>query len=398
MGEVEIPAETTEASAASDASAIVWRAESLEADPDRALAAIASSLGPGPFALVILFVSPRHDPGAVAAAVGRHFADVPVTGCTTAGEIGLSGYLDGAIVAVGLPSKWFRASVMCIPNLARFEGQLTVAEILRRRSVLADAVPTWSSEFVFMMADGLSMREEQLVAALSPALGTTPLFGGSAADGVAFRHTFVLCDGAFRENRAVVVVLRTPCRIKAFRFDHLVPTDRRMVVTSADPGRRIVHELNAEPAARAYARALGKDPDQLSPFLFSAHPVAVRIGDRHHVCSIQRVEENGDLRFFTAVEEGLVLTLAQGQDISAHLERSLDELSRDALPEAIIAAECVLRRLEIEERKVREPMSATLRRYRVVGFNSYGEQFNMLHVNQTFTGVAIYPPAGANGP
>jgi hypothetical protein len=43
-------------------------------------------------------------------------------------------------------------------------------------------------------------------------------------------------------------------------------------------------------------------------------------------------------------------------------------------------------------------MSATLRRHRVVGFNSYGEQFNMLHVNQTFTGVAIYPPAGANGP
>jgi hypothetical protein len=346
----------------------------------------------------MLFVSPRHDPGAIAAAAGRHLADAPVIGCTTAGEIGVTGYLDGSVVAVGLPSKWFRVSVMGVNNLARFEEQLTVAEILRRRSSLAGAVPTWSSEFVFMMADGLSMREERLVAALSPALGTTPLFGGSAGDGVAFEHTFVLCDGEFRENRAVVVVLRTPCRIKAFRFDHLVPTDQRMVVTSADPAQRIVHELNAEPAARAYARALGKDPDQLSPFLFAAHPVAVRIGDRHHVCSIQRVEENGDLRFFTAVDEGLVLTLAHGQDIAAHLEHALDGLSNGEPPEAIIAAECVLRRLEIEERQVKAPMSATLRRHRVVGFNSYGEQFDMLHVNQTFTGVAIYPPAGANGP
>lgn len=37
-------------------------------------------------------------------------------------------------------------------------------------------------------------------------------------------------------------------------------------------------------------------------------------------------------------------------------------------------------------------MSQTLARHNVVGFNSYGEQLNMLHVNQTFTGVAIYPP------
>ena len=30
-----------------------------------------------------------------------------------------------------------------------------------------------------------------------------------------------------------------------------------------------------------------------------------------------------------------------------------------------------------------------LRRQRVIGFNTYGEQYNGMHVNQTFTGVAI---------
>ena len=28
----------------------------------------------------------------------------------------------------------------------------------------------------------------------------------------------------------------------------------------------------------------------------------------------------------------------------------------------------------------------------MTGFNTYGEQFNMVHVNQTFTGLAFYPP------
>jgi hypothetical protein len=37
-------------------------------------------------------------------------------------------------------------------------------------------------------------------------------------------------------------------------------------------------------------------------------------------------------------------------------------------------------------------MSRLLADHDVIGFNTYGEQFNSVHVNQTFTGVAIYPP------
>jgi hypothetical protein len=33
-----------------------------------------------------------------------------------------------------------------------------------------------------------------------------------------------------------------------------------------------------------------------------------------------------------------------------------------------------------------------LQRHRVLGFSTYGEQLNSMHVNQTMTGVAIYPP------
>lgn len=377
---------------------IVRRAESLAAMPDAAMAEVAAGLGAGPFALVLLFVSRRHDPDATAAAAARYLPRETVIGCTTAGEIGVSGYLDGAMVAVGLPERHFRASVVVLPDLARFQDTLTIGDLLRQRSTLANSVPTWGNEFAFLLADGLSMKEDQLVAALRPALGTTPLFGGSAADGVEFERTFVLAEGAFRENAAAIAFIRTDCPIKVFRFDHLEPSEERMVVTAADPARRLVHELNAEPAARAYARALGKDPDQLSPFLFAAHPVVVRVGDAHHVCSIQRVEENGDLRFFTAVDEGLVLTLARGQDIAGHLEHALESLSPEGLPDAVIACECVLRRLEVEESAAKAAMSRTLIRHNAIGFNSYGEQFNMLHVNQTFTGVAIYRPDGGDQP
>jgi len=371
---------------------IVRRAQSFASDPDEALGEIVLALGPGPFALVALFVSADRDPTALAAALAGRVGGQTVVGCTTAGEIGLDGYTDGAIVGVGLPLSHFRADVMILPDLARFAGDFSVGEVLRRRGLLAAAAPNWHSEFAFLLSDGLSLKENQLVSALGPSLGATPLFGGSAGDALRFGRTAVLAGGEFRSNMAVLCLIRTLCRVKVFRFDHLVPTETRMVVTEADPENRLVREINAEPAARAYARALGKDPDQLSPFIFAAHPVVVRTGGKHHVCAIQRVEENGDLRFFTAIDVGLVLTLAQGQNIAEHLERSMDELSPDEPPDAIIACECILRRLEVEETQVRAVMSRTLARHRVVGFNGYGEQFNMLHVNQTFTGVGIYPP------
>ena len=87
-----------------------------------------------------------------------------------------------------------------------------------------------------------------------------------------------------------------------------------------------------------------------------------------------------------------VLTLADAEDIAGHLEESLGRLSGDAEPAAIIACDCILRRVEAEQNQTVGAVSRTLARHRVVGFNTYGEQFGGMHLNQTFTGAAIYPP------
>jgi len=168
-----------------------------------------------------------------------------------------------------------------------------------------------------------------------------------------------------------------------------------MVVTSATPEARVVHEINAEPAAQEYARLLGKDPNQLGPFTFAAHPVVVRLGDSHHVRAIQRVSDNGDLVFFSAINEGMVLTLASDQDIAKHLEAGLEAMAEDGAPDHILGFDCLLRRIAAGQVQKTREISSLLRQHRVVGFSTYGEQIGGLHVNQTLTGVAIYPPDDA---
>jgi hypothetical protein len=362
----------------------------VEARDPEALAKLAAALGPGPFAAVILFISPEADRTALEDGLTGAFPGVTVIGCTTAGEISPEGYSEGEIVAVGLPSALFAVDCLGI-DLAALDGQELIGRLIRARAGLARKHGGWEDEFAFVMVDGLSIREDELTAALGPGLGPVPLFGGSAGDGTRFGATFVLQDGMFRQGRAVLMLVRTACKVKVFSLNHLVPTNRRMVVTGADPARRVVHQINAEPAAQEYARLLGKDPAQLTTFTFAAHPVVVRIGGSHHVRAIQRMAENGDLVFFSAIDEGLVLTLAEPLDMAAHLEAALIGLEAGERP-AILACDCILRRIAAEENQRYGAVSALLKAHGVVGFSTYGEQLNSMHVNQTMTGVAIYPP------
>ena len=360
-------------------------------DPDAARS-LTAALGPGPFACLILFVSPQADLPAFASAIAALHPAIPVIGCTTAGEISASGYAEGQIVALALPARNFATEPLLIPDLSAIDATALIGSLIRARAALHRHHPDWEHEFAFLMVDGLSLREDELATALAQGLGPVPLFGGSAGDGTRFGQTFVLHGAQVLGHAAVMVMVRTDCRAQVFNLDHLVPTARRMVVTGADPARRIVHQINAEPAAREYARLLGKDPAQLTSFTFAAHPLVVRIGGKHHVRAIQRVAPNGDLVFFSAIDEGVVLTLAEPQDMVAHLDRELSALSRGIAPEAILACDCILRRMEAEEKQSSRAVSQVLRKHRVTGFSTYGEQLNGMHVNQTMTGVALYPP------
>ena len=364
--------------------------------PGRA-GALARALGAGPFAAVLLFVSPETDLAALATEVAGAFGAVPVIGCTTAGEITSAGYAEGEIVAVGLPQGLFMVTTLLIADLGRIEPQALIGQLIRDRQAMARARLAWEGEFAFLMVDGLSVREDELASTLARGLGPVPLFGGSAGDGTRFGATFVLHEGRFLQNAAVVTLVRTAARVKVFSLDHLRPTEARMVVTEADPARRIVRGINAEPAAREYARILGKDPAQLTTFTFAAHPVVVRIGGAHHVRAIQQVDANGDLIFFSAIDEGVVLTLAEPQDMAAHLSQALAALRGQGAAPAILACDCILRRMEAMEKQMTGEISAVLSAHGVVGFSTYGEQVNSMHVNQTMTGVALYPPDVSDG-
>ncbi len=355
------------------------------------MARLAAQLGPG-LAQVFLFIDAEADFDRIIAEAQSVFAPAHVVACTTAGEISEAGYSEHDIVAAGLPQAHFASVPLLVTDLDRLDPADLVGEVIRLRMSLETSAVHFAHAFAFVVVDGLSRCEDRLMATLASGMASVPVFGGSAGDGVRFDRTRVALDGVSYRNAAVITFVRTACPVRVFSLDHLEPGDVRMVVTRADPGNRTVREINARPAAREYARILGKNPDYLSQFTFAAHPLVVRVGGRHHVRAIQRVTEDGALVFFSAIDEGLVLTLAKVGDIAGHLEQALDELAADGPIDTILACDCILRRIEATQKQAARRVSDLLVAHHVVGFNTYGEQVGAKHVNHTMTGVAIYPP------
>lgn len=377
--------------AESSGAGLVRHAE-VDAHDREAVRNIVKALGQGPFSIVLMFFSPETDRVALARQLKAEIPWGRVMGCSTAGELTSLGYDEGKIVAIGFPIEHFGVETLVVSDLKTCTPHDLMGGLIRARQLLSRRYPHFTHEFAMLLVDGLSAREDQLTAALASGLGAVPLFGGSAGDGARFEETFILNGRDIIENAAILTFFRTDCPVKVFSYDHLQATEKRMVVTDADPNARIVKEINAEPAGTEYARLVGCDPALLNDHIFAANPVVVRVGGKQHVRAIKSVEPNGEMTFFAAIDEGLVLTLAEPQDMAAHLGGALDGLSQSVAPEMILACDCIFRRVEAQHSQKTAEISELLLKHNVRGFSTYGEQIGSIHVNQTFTGVAIYPP------
>ena len=342
--------------------------------------------------LAVFYCAPSYDLPALAIALRSRFKDIPLIGCTTAGEITPLGYLSGALTGLSIAAP----GMDVVTNLIRLDPLDTAATAAQVEAMLVTMgprdglAPSATDTFGFLLIDGLAMQEELVVSCVHQHLHGIDLIGGSAADEVTFGATYLYHGGQFHQNVALLSLVRSDLPFVAFRTQHFVKSDTRMVVTGADPARRVVTEINGLPAAREFARLLNLDITELTPMTFATYPVVVRVGGQYFVRSIGKVNDDESLQFFCAIDEGIVLTIAKGVDMVENLQQAFDQVrAAIGVPDLVLGCDCVLRRLETERSGIKEAIGQIFRDNNVVGFATYGEQFNAMHVNQTFTGIAI---------
>jgi hypothetical protein len=357
-------------------------------DPRRAVRRIVDGADTNSPALTFVFVDARYPLEGLAAELRRQIHG-PILACTTAGhQTAESGIRDEGMVAATIVSDEFEAVIEPIPNVSRF-GVGEAQTVATRLALDQPPAHGAGKRFGVILIDGMSFAEERVTALLYGASNGLPMVGGSAGDGMRLEKTWVFDGERFVNDAAVLARVDTTLPFRTFEFQNFVPLEGRHVVTRAVAGKRQILELDGDAAPRVYGEAIGCP--KLSTQIVSHHPLLLRWDGRFYARAI-RAWENDRLDLFCSIEEGMVVHIGQPTDLVATIEHQYADLRRDlgdSETALIVAFHCIQRRLEIERSQEQEHYRQVVARHPLVGFCTYGEQCNGLHVNQTATGFIL---------
>ncbi len=362
-------------------------AYSHQGSADAAVHELMDSFAHTTMKMLIYFASTCFVPEEISAKMQLAFPAATVFGCSTAGEIISGKMLKGALVAMAFDCE-------SIPDV-----RLAVVENLRRKIDVSEAFRSFAEHFGeaademkpsqylgLILIDGMCGLEERVMDKIGDKSNVL-FIGGSAADDLHFRKTHVYAHGRSYTDAAVLVLVKPAVPFELVKTQSVRVMGPQLVVTKANAARRAIMEFNNQPAAAAYAAALGVSVNELAA-RFPRHPLGLVIDGEPYIRSPIHIDGT-TVHFQCGSVEGMPLSVLEltnliddTRNALAAAEESLGQIS------GILLFNCAHRALELEYKKLTATYAELFSAIPTIGFNSYGEQF-IGHMNQTATMVVF---------
>ena len=339
---------------------------------------------------ILFFCSSHYDLTELNKELGNTFKGCHIIGCTTAGEISEQ-YYSNSLVALVLSSKFFKSHSALIDDVKSFHlsNAMKVASQLESNLIYSEHFDE-QRMFGFLLTDGLSLKEENVTSLLNQVMGDLNIIGGSAGDDLDLNQTFIYSNNQFQSNAAVLLIIEVKDDFDVFKMQSFIPTEKELITTEVDFEQRIVNEINGEAAAVAYANINELNVENLSTIDFAMFPLMLKIADEWYIRSISNVNEDHSLQFHCAIDNGLPLRIAKGTGILKRLKEEVERVQSEFKEIYFtLGCDCILRRIEVFDKKYTFEIEKLLKSIKFIGFNSYGEQYNGVHFNQTLVGVVV---------
>ncbi|MDA0167796.1 FIST C-terminal domain-containing protein [Solirubrobacter taibaiensis] len=326
--------------------------------------------------LLIVFASPAHDLEALLAGIAP--GDVPLVGCSTAGEIATGGPGDRGVVVLALGGPGF---AVCTAVATGASERLREAggEVAR----CLDTVEPRPHRTLLLLSDGLAGNQQEIVrGAYDVAGAAVPLVGGCAGDDLAMRETFVLHGGQVLRDAVIGVALGSDAPL-GIGVQHGWRRVGDPVLVTRSAGNR-VYTLDDRPALDVYLERLGApamDPAEFTRFALS-HPLGLgrRSGEDHVRFVGEANFEDRSLGCIAAVPQGGIAWFMEGDAesvLTATDNACAEALSvlEGATPLGVLAFDCIARRsvlgdgIACEVARIGDACGGAP----VAGFYTYGE-------------------------
>lgn len=366
-------------------------AYSAQADSAQAVREILAGLAGVSPRVLIFFAGVAHDGALLGRALQEQFPTACVLGCSSNGEFSDRGYGKGGVVALALGEDLVGRCAVALADVSQDvdAGIAAAANVLAGRlgcSLRSLDEQHWAG---LALLEGAHGREEQMNMAFGDIAPFMPFVGGSAGDNITFSGTWTWADGALaREGTALLLCeMARPFRyIKACNF---TPTDSVVTCTRVIPERRLILELDGEPAAEYFARRIGVTKGELQFPHFLANPLGLMIDGEAWLRSGVRAQ--GDALFFAcSVIEGAQLNFMQATDLVQDTRAKLQQAATDlgSPIQSAVFFNCAYRMLEAQIKGQEAAYHQVLSALPHIGVQSNGESY-LGHINQTLTGLLI---------
>ena len=220
---------------------------------------------------------------------GAHsiFENVTWFGCTTAGELSNYGFTENSCVAMAVESDYIHVGIGIENNTndkPKEAGKQATKQALNSikvdeyiepyiRYLAEKKLPMYElvkmiPYYVLMFTTGFTTtkrgNEDDIIEGIIDVIGPRiPIFGGSSADDLNLKKTYIFCNGKIYDNSVLVALISTGLKI-GLRVEHgYIPTEKSMFVNKAKD--YIVYELNGETAFDKYAEILGRKKEEIWP-------------------------------------------------------------------------------------------------------------------------------------
>lgn len=207
--------------------------------------------------LIIVFSSVKQEQEEVLAGVREISREVPLIGCSSAGEITSAGVFEGSVVVMALESddlKFFQSSGGSVKDGAREAGNRFAENI--KNQFLAQSTKA------IILTDVLAGNGSDAVRGIQDVLGKDFfIVGGASGDDFLFKETYQYYNGKVLVSSLIGVGISGSGAVSVGVRHGWIQIGIPMKVTKSKGA--ILEELDGKPAARIYEDYFGKKAEEL---------------------------------------------------------------------------------------------------------------------------------------
>jgi hypothetical protein len=331
--------------------------------------------------LVVVFCSDAYDLEVLIRTISERSGGAPLIGCSTAGEIGVSGPGDASVIVTALGGEGFSIAT-ALATGASGRLRLASAEVAASVSRVADL----PYKVLMLLSDGLSGDQAEVVRGAYSVVGAAvPLVGGCAGDDLKMKRTYQFHGTQVVTDAVVGAAIASDSPMGIGVRHGWLRVGEPMLVTGSVDNR--VYTLDDKPALDIYLDRLNApasartDGAAFTRFAIT-HPLGLSRRSGEEVRFVGEANfDDRSLICIAGVPQGGLAWFMQGDDTSV-LEAT-DAACSDALaslqghrPVGFLAFDCIARRGVLGDDGIRREVARIglhADGAPIAGFYTYGE-------------------------